>query len=205
MELRRALFGPNQAEIWRQLSTQIGGEYVPGSALHEDRLVAHSQEWTITLDTYPQAVGRAVVTYTRIRAPYVNRDGFRFRIHKKNLLSDLGKRLGMQDIVVGDPAFDDVFIIQGTDEAKAKALFAGAPLRQLLQQEPDISLEVRDDEGWFGTHFPEGVDELCLQVVGGVKDVARLKRMYDLFAETLDQLCRIGSAYEQAPPVKLSP
>jgi hypothetical protein len=40
-------------------------------------------------------------------------------------------------------------------------------------------------------------------VVGVIKDVDRLKRLYDLFSETLDELCRMGSANEKNPGVKL--
>lgn len=32
---------------------------------------------------------------------------------------------------------------------------------------------------------------------------ARLQRLYELFAETLDELCRMGSAYNAAPDVRL--
>jgi hypothetical protein len=39
--------------------------------------------------------------------------------------------------------------------------------------------------------------------VGIVKDVERLKLLYELFAETLDQLCRVGSANEDTPNVSL--
>jgi hypothetical protein len=39
--------------------------------------------------------------------------------------------------------------------------------------------------------------------VGIVKDVERLKLLYELFAETLDQLCRIGLANETTPNVSL--
>jgi hypothetical protein len=35
--------------------------------------------------------------------------------------------------------------------------------------------------------------------VGVIKDVDRLKSLFDLFAETLDTLCVIGSAYETPP------
>jgi hypothetical protein len=62
---------------------------------------------------------------------------------------------------------------------------------------------VKDDEGFFCSSFPGGVDELYFQVVGIVKDVERLKLLYELFAETLDQLCRIGSAKESTPNVSL--
>ena len=62
---------------------------------------------------------------------------------------------------------------------------------------------VKDDEGWFGAKFPEGVDELYFAVAGVIADVTRLKLLYELFAETLDRLCAIGSAYERDPGVAL--
>ena len=37
---------------------------------------------------------------------------------------------------------------------------------------------MKDDEGWFSTSFPEGVDELYFQVVGVIKDVEQLKSLY---------------------------
>ena len=39
--------------------------------------------------------------------------------------------------------------------------------------------------------------------VGIIKDVERLKLLYELFAETLDQLCRIGAAYKESPNVAI--
>jgi hypothetical protein len=63
---------------------------------------------------------------------------------------------------------------------------------------------VKDDDGMvWRSRFPDGVDELYFQVVGVIKDVERLKLLYELFSETLDELCRMGSASQQAPPVKL--
>ena len=77
----------------------------------------HVGPWTITLDTYTESTRRqSHVTYTRMRAPYVNPEGFRFTIYRKGFFSDLGKLLGMQDIEVGDPEFDEAFIIKGNDE-----------------------------------------------------------------------------------------
>ena len=39
---------------------------------------------------------------------------------------------------------------------------------------------------------------------GTMKDLDQLKRLYDLFAETLNELCRMGSAYERDPDVRAS-
>ena len=55
-----------------------------------------------------------------MRAPYVNPEGFRFTIYRKGIFSELGKLLGMQDIEVGDPEFDEAFIIKGNDEFKVR-------------------------------------------------------------------------------------
>ena len=109
----------------------------------------------------------------------------------------------MQDIEVGDPEFDEAFIIKGNDESKVRDLFANPKIRQMIQDQPKIRLRVKDSEGWFGPKFPENVDELHFQVVGVIKDVERLKAFFDLFATVLDQLCRIGSAYKQEPGITL--
>jgi len=69
--------------------------------------------------------------------------------------------------------------------------------------QPALDLEVRDSEGFFGPKFPANVDELRFQVVGVIRDVALLKGLFDLFAETLNYLCHMGSAYENDPQLAL--
>jgi hypothetical protein len=199
----QGLFGPSKDEVWRQLAHEIGAQVVGDGFWSGTVVKAQVKEWTITLDTYAVSTGKTMMYYTRMRAPYINKDGLRFTIHRRGVFSDLGKWLGGQDIEVGDPVFDDLFIIKGNDAGKVQQLFANAQLRSLIQAQPQIHLEVRDDEGWFGASFPEGVDELRFHVVGIIKDIERLKLLYELFAETLQQLCVIGSAYEDNPRVTL--
>jgi hypothetical protein len=199
----RRMFGPSQREIWQQLSAETGAQFVQGNFLKGDKVQAAHGQWTVTLDKYVVSTGKVTVIYTRMRAPYVNPDGFRFKVYRKGVFSDLGKLFGMQDVEVGHPEFDRDFIITGTDEGKLRQLFANAKIRGLIAGQKDINFSVRDDEGWFGATFPEGVDELVFLVVGLIKDVDRLKHLYDLFAETLDELCRIGSAYQSDPGVQL--
>jgi hypothetical protein len=196
-------FGPSKDEVWRQLSEEIGAEFVEGGFWKGSKVRAHVGPWTITLDTYTDSSGESSTTYTRMRAPYINAEGFRFTIYRKGFFSNLGKLLGMQDIEVGDPEFDEAFIIKGNDESKVASLLSNRKIRQMIQDQPQIRLEVNDSEGWFGPRFPEDVDELHFQVVGVIKDVDRLKALFDLFASLLDQLCKIGSAYKQEPELQL--
>ena len=111
--------------------------------------------------------------------------------------------LGMQDVEVGHFQFDEDFIIKGTDEYKLRQLFENDKIRELISVQPRIHLEVKDDEGFFGSDFPQGVDELYFSVVGIIKDTERLKQLFDLFAEVLNHLCQIGSAYEDDPRMDL--
>jgi hypothetical protein len=205
MSFLRNLFGPSRDEIWRQFAAAVGGSFIDGGFWQSGRVDATHGQWTVTLDTYTVSTGKSAVVYTRMRAPYVNPDGFRFNIYRRAVFSNLGKWLGMQDVTVGYPQFDDDFIIKGNDDTKLRRLFASAKIRDLISAQPDINFSVRDDEHnfWGGRNFPPDVDELYFQVTGVIKNVDRLKLLYDLFSEMLDELCRMGSAYEKNPGVKL--
>lgn len=203
MGFLRDIFGPNKEEIWRRLSSEIGANYVDGGFWGGTKVEVHTGEWTITLDTFTQTTStgktHSSTTYTRMRAPFVNKDGFSFTIYRKSIFSGIGKLFGMQDVEVGYPEFDEEFIIKGNNETKIRALFANPYIRELLQSQPSMYLDVRDDEGWFGKQFPEGVDELYFNTVGVIKDIERLKLLYALFAEVLNHLCHLDSAYKNDP------
>jgi hypothetical protein len=204
MGLLRQIFGPSKEEIWSQLSQQIGAKYQKGGFFKNGKVVLSHREWEITLDTYAVHIGKTMVVFTRMRAPYVNRDGFRFNIYRKSVFSWIVKLFGLKDIEIGDAFFDEEFIIQGDPETLVRRLFSNVEVRQLIQSQPDIHFQVKDDEGWFNTKFPEGVDELYFEVVGIIKDKERLRNLFDLFALVLDELCRFGSAYEQDPQVTVN-
>ena len=195
----RRVFGPFKAEVWRRFADEIGAAYVDGGFLGRDKVVATAGPWTLTLDTF--TVDKS--TFTRLRAPYVNADGLRFSLHRTHLFSGIGKLLGLQDIQIGDPFFDDAFVIKSNDAAGVRRVLANPALRALLHAQPNVHFCVKDDEGWFGATFPQGVDELYFRAPGVIRDLDRLRGLYDLFAETLNTLCHVGSAYEQDPGVRL--
>jgi hypothetical protein len=204
MSILRTIFGPSREEIWRQLCDQTGANYIAGGFWKGDKVEAVHGPWTVTLDTYAVSTGKSTIIYTRMRAPYVNPDGFRFTIYRKGIFTPIGKLFGMQDVAVGHEDFDREFVIKGNDDHKLWRLFASQRVRDLISAQKDIYFSVKDNDGMvWRNRFPDGVDELYFQVVGVIKDVDRLKLLYELFAETLDELGRMGSASQQAPPVKI--
>jgi hypothetical protein len=194
------LFGPSKWVIWEKLAKEIGARHEYGGFWSgRDVVVADVGQWRVVLDV----VHHDKVCFTRLRAPYVNADGFRFLIFRKHLFSGLADALGFQDVAVGHREFDEAFIIRGNDESRLRRLFDNPRLRELLMAQPKVLFKVIDDEGFFRPRFPNGVDELRFQVPGVIKDLPRLKALYELFSETLHQLCVIGSAYDHDPGVKL--
>lgn len=201
MSILRRWFGPGREEMWRKLSEEMGAHYVDGGFWKGDKVEVTHGEWTITLDTYAVSTGKVTMVFTRLRAPYINPDGFRFSISRAGFFNDIAERIGLHDVRVGVEPFDDEFVIKGTDEDKLKALFANARIRDLISAQKDIHFSVKDGNYWPIKRLPDDVDELEFSVGGIIKDVDRLRLLFDLFAETLDQLCEIGSAYEAKPEI----
>ena len=42
-------FGPSKDEVWRQLSQEIGAEFVEGGFWKGNKVQAHVAPWTVTL------------------------------------------------------------------------------------------------------------------------------------------------------------
>jgi hypothetical protein len=165
--------------------------------------MANVGQWTVTLDTFDTGNPENSTTYTRMRAAYVNADGFRFRIYRAGIFTAVGEMLGLRDIRIGDTAFDEAFVITASSDEKVRSLLSNEEIRRLMDAQPRIRIEVKDDEGWFGAHFPQGVDELCFTAQGVMRDMERLRGLFELFSAILHQLCHIGSAYENDPGVEL--
>ena len=195
MSLLKALFGPSQKEIWRQLSSEVGGDFHEGGLLTQSAVQGRADDWIITLDTYTQSTGNTHQTYTRLRAPYFNPEGFRFEIYRSSIFTQMGKALGMKDIEVGHPRFDQDFVIKGNAPRRVRRLFDNEKIRHLIDAQRRIHLSVKGHDGWFGK-FPAGVDELHFQSAGVIKNLEQLRTLFDLFTEVLQQVCHEGKAYE---------
>jgi hypothetical protein len=155
-------FGPSKDEVWRQLSQETGAEFVEGGMWKGNKVQAHVGPWTVTLDTFTVHTQHSHVTYTRIRAPYVNPEGFRFTIYRKGFFSDLGKLLGMQDIEVGDPEFDEAFVIQGNDEARVVTLFSDPKVRSLIGGATQDQAGGQGQRGVVRSSIPRGRRRVAL-------------------------------------------
>lgn len=164
-----------QDAAWKRLATDIGAEFIKGGWLRSSKVQAQVKQRTVTLDTYTVRHGKSSSTYTRLSSPLQNRDGFEFTVSREGLMGKLGKALGSQDVEIGISDFDSDFLVQGNNENKSRTLFADAKIRELIQGQRSIRLGLKGDE----LHF---------QAPGVIKDVPRLKSLFELFGALLDRL-----------------
>lgn len=194
------IFGPSKEEIWRQIATDIGGEYIDGGFWKSGVLRYQHENWEMLMDTWSDG-NRG--PYTRLRIPFINKDGLQFRIYEKNFFSDIGKALGSQDIQIEDPRFDPKFIIQGNNVPKVKKLLRDAQLKALFDLVPGINVHVKNSNGIFSKKFPPNVDMLFFQHRGILKDKEKLQLIFRLFTTLLERLVQIDSAYQDDPGLRL--
>lgn len=189
-----ALFDIDRDVLWQKLAQEIDATYV-ADFWGDHRVLKRHRQWTVVLDLYHHGKGQRE---TRLRTSFCSRDGFWFTIYPRGIVSSLRKWLGMQDIEVGSESFDDEFIIQGNDPDKVRAFFANPRIRFLVGSLPNIHFSIADhDHSFWG--LPPGIDELCLTTADDMRDLARLKLLFELFAEALDELERLGTLLPQVP------
>ena len=194
------LIGPDRKEAWEQLAKEFQGDMIEGGSWKGDRIEVHHGLWTLYLETDTVPTGDANITYTRMRAPFTSKDGMVFKIFKSSIFSNVGRLLGMQDIHIGYDSFDDDFIIKGNNEQQITQLFENPIIRDLITLQPQLSLEITSTEG---TDDTDGQNELYFSFNGVITDIETLKDLFDLFMEVLDEMVRIGSAYNKAPEIDL--
>jgi hypothetical protein len=196
-------FGTSQKEVWKQLSEEINASYIEGGSFKSPRIGYKHNIWTIYLDTYTVSTGKSNITYTRMRAPFVNNKKFLFKIYRKGVFSNIGKALGMQDIEIGYDYFDNDFIIKGNDELLLRKLFQNYKIQNLIENQSRSLLEIKDNEGRFGPKFKDNESELYFVVIGIIKDKEKLKNLFELFVQIIDEFEMIGITIHQTPEVKL--
>jgi hypothetical protein len=106
---------------------------------------------------------------------------------------------GVQDIEIGDPDFDKAYVIQGNHPEKIRELLYPPLIRRIIGWHVNIELHNRIDPSWVTHPEREGLSELYFEAPGAISNIQQMKDLYELFSAILNQLCHLGSAYEDDP------
>lgn len=200
--------------VWREFADELGGkiqEAPPGrkESIAQLTIEVPERPWTITFIPF-QPRGRSNKPGTVALVPYKPEDAFAFAVYTEKWRARAKKiLLGMQDLQIGDEAFDTRFIVQGNDKANIVDIFADFDLRDLMLMQPDLVLRTvgpgaRRHPTW---EVPEGHNVLEYTQEERVEDFGHLKAIHDLLVRILDQMCAVGATtsphVEKLPPTKV--
>ena len=205
-----------QEAAWKQLSTEIGGELITRRERGRRFLGRHMQlavvakvgSSPIALDLKLEAGADTVPSWlvTRISAPYVARDTFSFSVRRLQarltdgaLLRGMAKLSGRHKVEAGDLGFDRDFLITANDTDKVRALLADPRIRGLIQAQPSLDISAARPAWRLFKKSSQRLSVLRFEEEGVITDVQRLKSLFELIQETLNQLCQIGAASQEGP------
>ncbi|WP_026463040.1 hypothetical protein [Adhaeribacter aquaticus] len=181
MQEEKEISGHNEDDVWSQIEADLSQQ----EDLLQYRAVIHQQNKTIHLDIDIDLGGGFEGGYatTIFSAPFTNRSGFRFAVHEESFFDDLGKMLGMQDISIGYPHFDDKLIIKTNDESRVRTLFTDDNIREVLLSLSDFTFEIVLPENTGDETSDDSRLELIIEE--GITDPVRLRQLYRIFFSTL--------------------
>ncbi|MBI5155566.1 hypothetical protein HZA57_10055 [Candidatus Poribacteria bacterium] len=198
------MVGPAREQVWKQFASETGGFYIGGGGWKPDRVNITYKGWKMVLDIGEVLGDRDTRKITRMRVPVVSRDRFRFEIRRQGVQTAAERGFGMFDLLVGDEEFDERFLITGNNAAKLREFFADEHVRAVFTKYSGVGVKILDDEGMFGSKYPENVDALYFEAPGTIEDMLVLRAVYAVFCRTLDRLFEIRSIEAEGPPLELS-
>jgi len=168
---------------WQEAAAQAGLGCEGGGLLRYPAIngIYRGRELELYVHQHTTGTGknRRTSTSTRMAMSVDNPAGLRLEVYGENVLGKLGKRLGAQDIQVGDAEIDRRFMIKGEPAEAAARVFMSEALRQKLLALPSLHLEL---EGATLRYEKPGVEG----------NAERLVALFDLMAELAAAVERAG-------------
>ncbi len=130
---------------WQSAAQTLGFSFEAGSMRGGPTVSGTVDDRPADVHSYTKSSGKSSNRYTRytVEFPAI---GVGLQLFRQAGIGQFLKILGTQDIVIGDPTFDEAFIVKATDPQAARAVLTPGrtmALNQLLAVHPDVV--VKDD------------------------------------------------------------
>jgi hypothetical protein len=112
------------------VAQHLSGTLTAGSFWQQPKITFEYKSYAASIEYYSTG-GKHPTLYTRLFFHFQKTPPLNVHIYPERLFSKIGKFLGGQDIQLGDPSFDDKFMIKGHDEARVKN-FLSPDVRQTI-------------------------------------------------------------------------
>jgi len=116
---------------YAKFAQQVGGRFERHRATRTVAFTRDGQD--VLLSTFEESAGDGFITYTSLTVPRRWPDDFTCRVSPQGIFASLGKLIGLPDIALGHPAFDDTFVVNANNENRAVQILDRAVQDLLLQ------------------------------------------------------------------------
>lgn len=106
-------------EKWHETARQLGLVFHPDGGSRVGTMSGRVRGHTTAISTFSRGSGNSRKTYTKYLLTYKTRIPVDFKMVKQGLRHSVGKVFGLQDIEIGNPAFDDLILLQANRPADA--------------------------------------------------------------------------------------
>ncbi|MCH7748994.1 MAG: hypothetical protein IH939_12965 [Acidobacteria bacterium] len=186
----------NRRQAFQAAASDLDATFVASKRSSGDEVHLEHGPWKVILDTYVESTGQTSVTYTRARALYVAKEDFTLRISRRNVFTRIAELFGFYGLLVGDQELERKYTIKSSSAPRGRSLMTDRGLRELIMVQPSLRLEIRRISWGKRRKRGDGVRTVTVQTTGVVTEPDQLASYVLLVAHTLDQLVRIGAAFE---------
>jgi hypothetical protein len=118
---------------------------------------------------------------TQLSAILSHKNTFKFAIHDKSFIDQVGKFFGMQDVEIGYPSLDKHLIIKTDNKEKVRHVFADADIQSVFSTLESFDCGIyadTDENGKQHAYLELNIDE-------GINKPAQLRKIYHAFYKLL--------------------
>ena len=111
--------------VFAAAAEQLEGDFTPGVFGwlndNEPKIAAKVGRAEVEIDIRVQGSGKNKRVYTRIRCRATSPREVALRVYREGFFSGLARAVGFQDVPIGDPEFDEAYMVKASDEMFARA------------------------------------------------------------------------------------
>ncbi len=183
MEDARVISGTSLEDIW----TQIDADFSQHPDLLEYSAIIEQQGRSVSLEIDIDLGGGFEGGYalTRFISNLKSFDSFRFSLHRQDLLDEVGKFFGMEDIKIGDPEFDKKIVVKSNNPERIKDILDLPQIREVIQSLPNFEFHIAHHHS-SNTEVESAFLEL--RIDEGITDTATLRPIYNIFCLILEKV-----------------
>jgi len=170
MSLYTFFFGQRRP-VWQRIAQERGGTF-HSPFLKGDRIEFPYRDWTVIFEYFHGGFNSQVGSrqgrrgyYSILGIPFFNPSGFDCDVRRANFLHKIGNAIGLADIRVGDPYFDETFQVRSNQPEQVRGLLASPVVKQALTSSDFLNLRVFRPSAWRGERsLPPGVSMLACEL-----------------------------------------